>query len=217
MGRIMHNKTLANTIQFVYFWISVGSTYVVYYGNDDETDRFVQVVLAMCAVDFAVHYLGWSRMRTDMIIHHTFVGIFIIVLGIFDSRSDTLFHRQQRRILIATMLSTEISSMFLVVIPLFRRGRGTIRMVNYMFFATTFVYYRLYKYTVNLVASMPMHQYIYAEICNTSLLSDRTHVSIGVSCTAERWWLYIAVECTIMSMWILNWYWFAKIGLYATV
>ena len=193
-------------IQVVYFGISIGSVYCVYV-DGTYCDMCVRVVWAMCGVDYVVHFIGWSRLRTDMMIHHACVSVLIGMLCRYHAFSDLHLLHPQRNLLITTMLSTEISTMFLVVIPLCRptelcRPTWWIFMVkmisitNQILFLATFAYYRLYKYTVNLLTNADMHQYIYDELTyqNTNTMVIR-----------------ILYGMTIVGMWILNTYWFVLI------
>ena len=199
-------------IQVVYFGISIGSAYCVYV-DGTYCDMCVRIVWAMCGVDYVVHFIGWSRLRTDMMIHHAFVSVLIGLLCRYHAFSDLHLLHPQRNLLITTMLSTEISTMFLVVIPLCRPTElcrptdlcrptwwnSMVKMVsitNQILFLATFAYYRLYKYTYNLLTNADMHRYIYDELTykNTNTLVIR-----------------ILYGMIIVGMWILNTYWFVLI------
>ena len=225
-------------IQVVYFGISIGSVYCVYV-DGTYCDMCVRVVWAMCGVDYVVHFIGWSRLRTDMMIHHAFVSVLIGMLCRYHAFSDLHLLHPQRNLLITTMLSTEISTMFLVVIPLCRptelcrptdlcrptwwNSIPTLRsgitpkglpvcnsptlglmvkmvsITNQILFLATFAYYRLYKYTVNLLTNAEMHRYIYDELTYQNTSSPGTV------------WIRILYGMTIVGMWILNTYWFVLI------
>ena len=197
-------------IQIAYLGISIGSTYCVYV-NDTYYDLCVQVIFAMCIVDYVVHFVRWSRMRTDMMIHHAFVMVFIGMLFAYNSSSryGWLYQVQSnshhpRNLLITTMVSTEISTMFLVMIPWIRPRASEaytlfVSTVNKILFVTTFVYYRLYKYGMDILINTHMHRYIYDEITSVP------------SILCIQMCLYCTVELCIVGMWILNMYWFVLI------
>ena len=225
-------------IQIIYFWISIGSTYCIYV-DPRYYDTCIRVIVTMCYIDFAVDVLGWSRMKTDMRIHHGFVCVLIGILSMYHKRKihtglpgriplhippelpsvgglsapnrvvvqeeyalPPPLDSDARHVLITAMLSTEISTMFLTMMPLFqaRSKYAIIRglsILNRLLFFASFTYYRLYHYTVYLLWNGAVHAYIYNEI----FYVDQP-MSIVVYC---------AVESAIFGMWILNLYWFVYI------
>ena len=186
-------------IQIIYFGISVGSTYCIYV-DPRHYDLCIRVIVTMCYLDFVVDILGWSRMKNDMRIHHVFVCIFIGALSIYHAVPS--LDSDARHVLMTAMLSTEISTMFLTIMPLFRIGSDAVvvrglSILNQALFVASFVYYRLYHYTVYLLWNGAVHKYIYNEI----FYMDHP-VSTAVYCV---------VEMAIFGMWILNLYWLVYI------
>jgi hypothetical protein len=204
------NRTYS-LIQAVYFGISIGSSYCVYVDNT-YCDICVRVVWIMCGIDYVVHFIGWSRMRADMMIHHAFVSVLIGVLCRYRALSDLDLLHPQRHLLITSMLSTEISTMFLVVIPLYQTTVPTswnsmvkiAYVANQLLFVTTFVYYLLYKYTINVLTNKQMHRYIYDELTYV----PQFHL---VKSESMQIVVYGITEMAIVGMWILNIYWFVLI------
>jgi len=139
-----------------------------------------------------------------------------------------------RHVLITAMLSTEISTMFLMMMPLFQAGskyaivRG-LSILNQVLFVVSFTYYRLYHYTVYLLWNGAVHAYIYNEIFYVDQMTYETPSPEGKSLRHLTPWLlpfrkrfhqvfqpmsivvYCAVESAIFGMWILNLYWFVYI------
>lgn len=136
-------------LQCIYLSISILSTLSVF--NKFQLINCSNIVGLMCLIDF--FYIK----KIAMITHHIFV---LMMLDYMNTHPDILI----RENIISVVLSTEISTIFLItnsllsnnyisdfVLKINRYLVTTIRSINSIFFIYTFLYYRIYNYYYYLI------------------------------------------------------------------
>jgi len=153
----MREKDFSLGVQTIYLSVSIFSTlcvitncYVVICSN---------VVGVMCFIDL------FLIKKKDMIVHHLFV---LIMLHYMNSHPEI----ENREKIISVILSTEVSTIFLIINNLLSRNKKGIEIfyeynkvviiyVNRLFFITTFMYYRVYSYYVCLLSNKEIHNTLF--------------------------------------------------------
>ena len=147
-------KSSSLGVQTVYLSVSVFSTFCVY------TNCYIiicsNLVGMMCFIDL------FLIKKKDMIIHHLFV---LIMLHYMNSHTEI----ENREKIVSIILSTEISTIFLIMNNLLNRNninnienydkfnKLIVTNVNRLLFITTFMYYRVYTYYVCLLSNKEIH------------------------------------------------------------
>ena len=142
-------------VQTVYLSVSIFSTLCVY------TNCYIiicsNLVGMMCFIDI------FLIKKKDMIIHHLFV---LIMIHYMNSHTEI----ENREKIVSIILSTEISTIFLIMNNLLNRNnienydkynKIIVTTVNRLFFITTFMYYRVYSYYVSLIANKEIHNTLF--------------------------------------------------------
>jgi hypothetical protein len=151
-------KKISLGIQTVYLSVSIFSILCVY------TNCYIiicsNIVGAMCFIDL---FLVKKR---DMVIHHLFV---LIMTHYMNTHSEI----ENREKIVSIILSTEMSTVFLIINNLLNRNninnienydkynKILVTTVNRLFFVTTFMYYRVYSYYVSLIANKEIHNTLF--------------------------------------------------------
>jgi len=153
----MREKDFSLGVQTIYLSVSIFSTlcvitncYIVICSN---------VVGVMCFIDL------FLIKKKDMIIHHLFV---LIMLHYMNSHPEI----ENREKIVSVILSTEVSTIFLIINNLLSRNKKGIEIfyeynkviviyVNKLVFITTFMYYRVYSYYVSLIANKDIHNTLF--------------------------------------------------------
>lgn len=92
--------------------------------------------------------------KLDMFIHHIFVLIMIYCFY------NTLMNNNEKNIFINNILSTEISTNFLMIKSLLSKYKiknKLLNIINNICFIITFFYYRIYNYFIYIVISKKIH------------------------------------------------------------
>jgi hypothetical protein len=169
-------KNVQNAICLPVVLFSVYATTYYYYTNDPTNlQTAISVIKYYCAVDFAL-------CTQDLAIHHVNV---IGLIAIYQNNPQLL---QTTTDLLSTIVSTEISTIFLIAKPYIKAP--TTQTINNLLFITTFFYTRIYAYTTQLIYNPHLHQTFY----NTIPLVD-----------------YLLMETFLYGLYIMNLYWGAII------
>jgi hypothetical protein len=147
----MREKDFSLDVQTVYLSVSIFSTLCVI------TNCYViicsNIVGMMCFIDLFI------VKKKDMVIHHLFV---LIMLQYMNTHPEI----ENREQIVSVILSTEISTIFLIINNLLNRNNSEsfykcnkiiLTNVNRLFFITTFMYYRVYSYYVCLLSNKEIH------------------------------------------------------------
>jgi len=139
-----------------YLTVSSITSYFVY--KNDNLFFCIGIVFSLLLNDFLMHFLNFNKLRNDMIIHH----IFSIVIIIFFLQYFQLVYNNPIALnIIRTLLGFEISTIFLSINNLFSKGKyKTIKFINQLFFITTFSYFRIYKFTTEIILDGISLEYI---------------------------------------------------------
>jgi len=142
-------------IQKVYLSVSIFSSVCVF------TNCYIimcsNIVGVMCFIDL------FLIKKKDMVIHHIFV---LIMIHYMNSHSEI----ENREKIVSVILSTEISTIFLIINNLLNRNsienydkynKLIVTNVNRLLFITTFMYYRVYSYYVSLIANKEIHNTLF--------------------------------------------------------
>lgn len=142
-------------IQKVYLSVSIFSSVCVF------TNCYIimcsNIVGVMCFIDL------FLIKKKDMVIHHIFV---LIMIHYMNSHSEI----ENREKIVSVILSTEISTIFLIMNNLLNRNsienydkynKIIVTTVNRLFFISTFMYYRVYSYYVSLIANKEIHNTLF--------------------------------------------------------
>ena len=117
------------TLQYMYLGISLASTGCCLFGVYlVPCSNFIALT---CLIDFCF------VKKKDMVLHHLFVLGMVHYLNTHDIENN--------RELITHVMSSEISSIFLILNNLLQPGR--LKTANQVAFVSTFAYYRIYNYT----------------------------------------------------------------------
>jgi len=148
-------KKISLGIQTVYLSVSIFSILCVY------TNCYIiicsNIVGAMCFFDL------FLIKKKDMVIHHLFV---LIMTHYMNTHSEI----ENREKIVSIILSTEMSTVFLIINNLLNRinsenydkfNKLLVTNVNRLFFVTTFMYYRVYSYYVSLIANKEIHNTLF--------------------------------------------------------
>jgi hypothetical protein len=155
---------------------SVYATANYYYTKDPAyLQTAINVIKYYCAVDFAL-------CTQDLAIHHVNV---IGLIAIYQNNPQLL---QTTTDLLSTIVSTEISTIFLIAKPYIKNP--TAQTINSLLFITTFFYTRIYAYTTQLIYNPHLHQTFY----NTIPLFD-----------------YALMQTFLYGLYVMNLYWAAII------
>jgi len=142
----MREKELELKLQTIYLCISIFSSFCVI--NNFYLVSCSNVVGCMCFIDLFI------VKKKDMILHHLFV---LSMLHYMNTHPEF----ENRNKVVSIILSTEISTIFLIVNNLLNRYnsenyKNSTKMVvsslNRLFFVSTFMYYRVYKYYYFLIS-----------------------------------------------------------------
>lgn len=181
----MREKEINLGVQTVYLSVSIFSTlcvisncYVIICSN---------IVGMMCFLDI------FLIKKKDMVIHHLFV---LIMLHYMNTHPEI----ENREKIVSVILSTEISTIFLIMNNLLNRNNTEnfaenydkynkiiITNINRLFFITTFMYYRVYSYYVCLLSNKEIH--------NTFLIYSKSKIQL------------FEIYLGIYGLFILNLYW----------
>ena len=183
----MTGKDINLGVQTVYLSVSIFSTlcvisncYVIICSN---------IVGMMCFIDI------FLIKKKDMIIHHLFV---LIMLHYMNTHPEI----ENREKIVSVILSTEISTIFLIINNLLNRNNRNnrdntenydkynkiiITNINRLFFITTFMYYRVYSYYVCLLSNREIH--------NTFFIYSKSKIQL------------FEIYLGIYGLFILNLYW----------
>lgn len=177
----MREKDINLGVQTVYLSVSIFSTvcvisncYVIICSN---------IVGMMCFIDL------FLIKKKDMVIHHIFV---LIMLHYMNSHPEI----ENREKIVSVILSTEISTIFLIINNLLNRNisenydkynKIIVTNVNRLLFITTFMYYRVYSYYVCLLSNKEIH--------NTLFIYSKSKIQL------------FEIYLGIYGLFILNLYW----------
>jgi hypothetical protein len=171
----MVNKNIRNKqLQYIYLGISLFSCFCI------MTNHYIiacsNIVGFMCFIDF------YFVKKKDMILHHILV---LEMLHYMNNHNDI----ENRKEIVSVILSTEISSIFLVLNNLLENNSSivNIRNINRLAFVSTFIYYRIYNYSYYLIFDKNIH--------NTFIIYSRNNF--------EYYEIYIG----LYGLFILNLYW----------
>lgn len=142
----MREKEFELQVQTIYLCISLFSTFCV------MTNFYVvvcsNVVGCMCFIDLFI------VKKKDMMLHHLFV---LSMLHYMNCHPEF----ENRNKVVSIILSTEISTIFLIINNLLNRynienyknsTKMVVSNINRLFFVSTFMYYRVYKYYYFLIS-----------------------------------------------------------------
>ncbi len=175
----MTNENIRNIyLQYVYLGFSLMSSFCVI--TNFHIINCSNIVGLMCLGDL------YFIKKKDMLIHH----IFVLSLLDYMNIHDDIQHKNK---IVSTILSTEISTIFLITNNLLdiEGNMLLLKNINQIFFVITFVYYRLYNYSVLMLDK---------NIYNSFIIFSKNDY--------EFYKLYSMVY----GFYILNIYWFTIIG-----
>lgn len=160
-------------------------TAVVLYADAvaEWSDTLISVISAVMILDFVLHLTGAYRLDKDMIIHHVLVLIFSVVTL---SNEPEVRSHPTFLLGLTTLLRVEISTIFLSILYLSRSLPQLPRWaltLNKVMFVTSFFWFRIYVYFVDLFS-------------NRLMLAIRDAFPGG-------WWCAVA----FIGLFLLNLYW----------
>lgn len=139
-------------------YLAVSSITSYYLYKNENLFFCIGIVFYLLLNDFIIHFLNLYKLRKDMIIHHIFS---IIIIVFFLQYFQFLYKNPIALNIIRTLLSFEISTIFLSINNLFPKGKyTTIKSINQLFFITTFLYFRIYKFTIEIILDGISLEYI---------------------------------------------------------
>ena len=146
-------------LQLMYLGVSLVSTFCSM--TNFHTVICSNMVGLMCLVDL------YFVKKIDMLLHH------LLVLCLVDSVNKE-YDITNRNEIISTVLSTEISTIFLTTNNLLEIAcnRVVIKNINKLFFVSTFAYYRIYNYYFILDISIFKHFDLYVSIYGMFILAQ---------------------------------------------
>ena len=143
-------KNVQNALCLPTVLFAVYATTNYYYTNDPANlQAAINIIKYYCALDFAL-------CTQDLAIHHVNV---IGLITIYQHNPQLL---QTTTDLLSTIVSTEISTIFLIAKPYIKNP--TTQTINNLLFITTFFYTRIYAYTTYLIYNPQLHQIFYNTI-----------------------------------------------------
>jgi hypothetical protein len=169
-------KNVQNAICLPVVLYSIYATTNYYYTNNTSNlETAINIIKYYCAVDFAL-------CSQDLAIHH------INVIGLITIYQNNLQLLQITSSGLSTIVSTEISTIFLIAKPYIKNPH--MHTINNALFIATFFYTRIYAYTTQLIYNQHLHETFY----NTIPPID-----------------YILMEAFLYGLYIMNLYWGAII------
>jgi len=107
---------------------------------------------ASCSLDIVLHITRIRYMRSDMFLHHICALLIVAFCHNHFPLVETIDQQKNTITLITQIISSEISTIFLVLSKIIREKRwiGIIQIL----FISTFTYYRLYKYTFYVIMNL---------------------------------------------------------------
>jgi len=125
-----------------------------------------------CCMDFVLHVTNINKMRPSMILHHLFaISISVFTYNHIDAMTLSYTNNEcVSMTMIKNVMSVEISTIFLMNYYLMKHMTSKIYLIhnllyimsqlNQVAFVSTFAYYRLYNYFVNVVMSRQIYVFI---------------------------------------------------------
>jgi hypothetical protein len=181
----MRGKEINLGVQTVYLSVSIFSTLCVI--SNCYVIMCSNIVGMMCFIDI------FLVKKKDMVVHHLFV---LIMLHYMNTHPEI----ENREKIVSVILSTEISTIFLIMNNLLNRNNSEnfaenydkynkiiVTNINRLLFITTFMYYRVYSYYVCLLSNREIH--------NTFFIYSKSKIQL------------FEIYLGIYGLFILNLYW----------
>lgn len=156
-------------LQLLYLSISSCVTFCIYQNKYLEVCCYS--VGFFCIIDFGLHLLRINNLKLDMILHHNFALCVIFLLYYYtylvENNIDDIHNIHNidnvnnKNSLIKSFLLTEVSTIFLILNSLIKNNKLIIlKKINQLFFVSTFIYYRIYYYLVNIIINSEINLFI---------------------------------------------------------
>jgi hypothetical protein len=144
-------------LQFIYLIISSSVSYCIFINK--YLYLCVYTVCCFCILDYILHVLKINKLKRDMILHHNFV--LCNILFIHNHLYPVTYNINDANIIIRNVLSTEISTIFLILNNLIKHDKlKIINNINQVFFVSSFIYYRIYNYWIYIIISKETNLFI---------------------------------------------------------
>jgi hypothetical protein len=177
----------SRTMNYFYLLFMIAITICIH--NSIFLDECTYAVGTYFIVDFAF----MRRLKTDKLFHHIFAMCIIVFFHIY--AYPVTYDLKEKVFLMKSVLSVETSSIFLTANYLLDENANTVIVyANYVAFVTTFLYYRIYSYYVNVISRY-----------------ETNHFIISVS---KNGYHTICVYIGIYGLFALNLYWIPVIAQY---
>jgi len=153
-----HNvQTFFKTIQNVYCFAIVSyATYTLYTMDTSLYMHVGKIIYWQCLFDFLL-------CTPDVAVHHAFV---LGILHPYLTTTGLEIHTYRE---VSAILSTEISTIFLVIRNVIPAKYQTLATINNIIFIATFAYTRLYHYSTRLIYNEYLHTILHAHLSNSQL------------------------------------------------
>lgn len=147
-------------LQLLYLSMSSCVTFCIYQNKYLEVCCYS--VGFFCIIDVGLHLLRINNLRFDMIVHHNFALCIIFLLyyhtHLVENNIDDIHNKNS---LIKSFLLTEVSTIFLILNSLIKNNKLIVlKKINQLFFVSTFIYYRIYYYLVNIIINSEINLFI---------------------------------------------------------
>lgn len=157
-----------------------------------HTSKYLDECIYAVGTYTVVDLVFMRKLKVDILIHHIFALSIIAFFCIYTY--PVTYDVNEKMFLVKSVLSTEVSSIFLAANYLIPKARKGLYYTNCVVFVATFLYYRIYYYYVNII-SRP----------------QTNHFIISVS---KNGYHTIMVYVGIYGLYALNLYWVPCIGAY---
>ena len=158
-------------VNLLFLSLASFSTYCVF--THSYLHECSNMIGLFCCVDFVLHVTNINKMRPSMILHHLFaISITVFTYNHIDvmTLSYTNNECDVSMTLIKNVMSVEISTIFLMNYYLMKQSKimtyllhnllYIMYQLNQVAFVSTFAYYRLYNYFVNVIMSRQIYVFI---------------------------------------------------------
>jgi hypothetical protein len=172
-------------LQGIYLSISVFSTYCIFTSSYLEFCNYN--VGLFCCIDYFLHVCNINKLKFDMILHHLFA---LMIIYFFHKHNyPIIYDIDEKNNLIKNILSTEISTTFLIINNFIKNIKNSIIIkINQILFISTFFYFRIYNYLIYVV------------------LSNNVNILI-IKVSKNNYYKYLSY-IGLHGLFILNIYWF---------
>jgi hypothetical protein len=187
------NTTVKSAINFIYLYMTGFCAYTVF--NNVYHKMAIYQVCSTMFVDLIAAAAGLCPIKKELVIHHIFVLVFISYfiahIDVVQSKYGAVSN------ILNSFLSVEVSTVFLTIDSLIKDARRwapfqIIYVLNRALFISSFLYFRLWNYTL---------EFLYP--------GEFQDIIAAVSKTPH--WL-VGMQISIYGIYFLNVYWTAKIA-----